>query len=94
MADIFRINIGVRVLCVFKESPWYSRKGTVTAFEYDGWIKVRWDDDYAVGLCHPNDLEIVRVVDYDQYAKLRQEADDLHKENRRLTKLIEDGGKQ
>jgi hypothetical protein len=87
------LKIGSRVDCVFKESTWYGCRGTVVGFDCDGWIRVKWDDDETVRLAHPNDVEVVRMVEYSQYEKLRQEADDLHEENRKLTAIIEEAKK-
>lgn len=66
MAKITDLSIGTRVKCIFDKSPFFERKGTVTGFEYDGWIRVVWDDNTDTRVCHPNDVEIIRVVDYDQ----------------------------
>ena len=90
MADIFKLNIGTRVRCIFKGSDYFGCKGTVVGFEYDGWIKVKWDDTITSHSYHAMDVEIIKMVEYEQYEKLRQEADDLHEENRKLRKIIEE----
>lgn len=89
MADITELKVGKTVKCVFPKSPFFGRIGVVVGYEHDGWIRVVFTDDDVTRICHPNDLEITRLVDYEQYAKLRQEADDLHEENRKLTTIME-----
>ena len=70
MADISELNTGVRVRCIFKQSPFYRLVGTMVSFEHDGWIRVVFDGDETIRTVHPNDVEIVTSVECEQCKKL------------------------
>lgn len=59
MVKFIVLNMGDRVRCIFKQSPFYGRVGEVVGYECDGWIRVTWDGDEQTRICHPNDIEIV-----------------------------------